>query len=565
MRYLVDFKNTATSEQIQQYLSENNCSVVQVWNNFEKVYLIESENIPPSVEIIENILSDDSVIIEPLSLGNIDINTSHFCLNDPNLPPIVINTQDQKDWWKNYTLKSPEFENPTKEISRKGFKVPVYIMDSGIKADHPEFSESVIQNIYSVTPGDFNDTNGHGTAIASIIAGKTCGLTSSIIKVVKIFSAGHNTLQSELLNALDAIISDVPELTFAVVNCSWIIDRNPWIEQKMLSAINRGIYFVTAAGNNGGTIENVTPAAMPEVLTVGSYGPDLVPSNFSNFTDESHISYTASNVNGGELDGWAPGENIYSATLNGGYGFASGTSMSAAITTAVLAYNLHDLTYSDGTRLVGYENSVVNSVIAENNLSWLCLYRADLLDLSDQKYINSRNRLASLQDAAEVDHTSNRGFPERLWGIQAGETMFGPRLFYSNEVKQAELLEPLPNNFYINPNGSMVGKPTLDQAPGDGDLYRFHFTKIRVTYTDDTTEEITVKIYIVSPSFTPDELPADHELTITLTRAGSCSNNFAQKFCEVAGEPFTTCADFCATFGGCCFYNFGKQTECLCT
>lgn len=69
-----------------------------------------------------------------------------------------------------------------------GSGVDVIIMDTGIKADHPEFQDasgaSRVQQIdwYSVTgvagtmPANFyTDDNGHGTAVASIVAGKTFG------------------------------------------------------------------------------------------------------------------------------------------------------------------------------------------------------------------------------------------------------------------------------------------------------------------------------------------------------------------------------------------------------
>lgn len=568
MAYLVDFKNNTDLNTIQDYLSINNCVVTQVWNNFEKVYLVECDNTPPKTEIVESIIVNESVIVKPLNCftsGIVEFDPYADTMYNPSYPSLTINTKDKQDWWKNYSLNTPEFDKDTVTISRKGKNTLVYIMDSGIDSSHPEFVGVDVDYVYSVTPNNFNDTNGHGTAIASIISGKTCGLTSSQLKIVKIFDSSHSTLLSEMLSALDAIINDVPKNTFAVVNCSWAVARNSFIESKMKSMIDRKIYVVASAGNNGTSIEDVTPAAMPEVLTIGSYNSDLLPSNFSNFTGQSHISNTGNEVNGGELDGWAPGEDIYCAKLNGELGFASGTSMACAVATAVLAYNLECYTAPDGTIIYGYEDTpLVNKEGKDFNFSTWCVRRPDLLDLSNEKYKNSKSLIATIYDVRDQNPLSLEGMDQKIAYYPVGESRWAAQVFTPVQTKSVEILTPLPENFCLNSRGLINGRPTADQGPKNNELYKLYTSKVKVEWKSGKINEIEIKIYVINSMdevLSNSEIPDDHELKIQLQTAQCYGGGYVQ-FCYIAGY-YIDCATTC--FGGtCCNPWYGKSAICAC-
>ena len=201
------------------------------------------------------------------------------------------------------------------------------MLDSGIDLTHSEFTGKDISLVYSLT-GDFNDTNGHGTGLASLMVGNTCGVTSTSIKVVKIFDDNQPTKQSDFLHALDAILTDMNSNInkFSIINCSWAINKNIYIEDKIKHLINAGALVVASAGNSGKPIEEVTPASMPDVLTIGAYNSDFVPCDFSDYSNPSVVSLTQGQVNTGTLDAWAPGEQIWIAnptSKGGGYGFAA--------------------------------------------------------------------------------------------------------------------------------------------------------------------------------------------------------------------------------------------------
>lgn len=508
MKYIIDFTDNSSENEITSYLTENNCEIIQVFNNFLKVYLVKSETVPPKTSIVEFITNDDEIVISPL--GEIIPVNQYFLKNNPNYPSISISTTDEKDWWKNYVIVKPEFEKETYEISRKGNRVNVYIMDSGIEATHPEFSNSSIVNLFSITD-EYADTNGHGTAIASVISGKTCGLTNATLKIVKIFDKNKTTRQSDILSALDAILGDflVNSEQMAVLNCSWHIDKNEYIENKIRNLIMQGIAVVVAAGNSGVPIANVTPASMPEVLTIGSYGLDFNPSNFSNYSNPSIISNTANSVNSGQLDGWAPGEQIWVAALDGGYAYCSGTSISAAVNSCVLAYNISDMLLSENDSC-----KVIFPNLSILTMSIWTLSRENLLELSDSKYIDSKNRITTL--------LNNLNYGDNLLDYYELKIKVGERktlkLFEPRDTKHIEIIGTLPDGFSIVSSGHIIANPISIT-----ENYQIFDFQLRVTDLNDSTKTVNVIFGIINSNFDESQLPL-HNPILKMTLDYSCTS-----------------------------------------
>jgi len=554
MKYLVDFHHGTSDQDIQSYLASNGCTVLKEWDNFDKVFLVECASEPPVTSIIERITDDeDHLAIKPL---DIYINKNWLKSVVPGLPEVTIQTSGEDDWWKNYVLQNPVFDQPTATISRKGSNVSVYIMDSGIKADHPDLDGVSITNVYSVVPGDFSDTNGHGTALASLISGKTAGITSASIKVVRIFAQGHNTLQSEFISACDAILNDFQPNTLAILNCSFTIPKNEYIESKLRQLNNAGIFIMAAAGNSGTSIEDTTPACMPEALTIGAFNSDLLPCSFSNYT--SVIANTENDVNHGELDIWAPGANIRVATLDGGFGMASGTSAATAIASAVLAFNIHDFIHPvTGERISGYHDAPLMPLSADMMFAYSHQMgaRVGLLDLSDPKYAASTNRIVTIIQNA--DTMPNASYTDLcLVRAKIGEASWGPNFFDKYRTVSIDVLEPLPENFEINPNGQIFGTPTAEQGPGPNESYKLYTAKIKVNYDDGTFEDKDINLYVTRPDFQPSEVPEDHPLAISL-QFNNCMGY--STYCGVVIA--VTCNDYCTIF--CCNMLF-KGSPCVC-
>ena len=552
MQYLIDFLNSAAQAEIDQYLIDNGCAVLKQWNNFDKIYLVESNTEPSKTSIVERVVLESAVAIKPHVL----VDSKFGCHNNPSYPSISVNTTDKKDWWKNFCYVQPKFDSDTLTLSRLGESIKVYVMDSGIDDTHPEFADANITKLYSVTPNDFNDTAGHGTALASIIVGKTCGITNAKLKVVKIFDKNHDTLQSEFLDALDAILADHEDNTFAVLNASWSIPKNEWVEHKLSLCVQEGIFVLAAAGNTGVSIENVTPASMWESLTIGAYNSDLQPCDFSNYTGPAATGQGT--VNEGELDGWAPGEEIWCAGLGGGYGFMSGTSMATAICSAVLASNLEWMTTNNDQREFYVQNLIVSTIanqLAHNNS--ILFGRYDLLELNDPKYANSINRIATLIDRCITGKPQPADEISSL--VRVGE--IADTLIYSTQLtKSVEFLDPIPNNFQISNLGRLHCRPTEENAPVGDDHYRLYAIRFNRTDLYDQTELVTVNIYVVNADKNLEEIPEDDQV-IPITLLASCLAGGGG--CK-SGATFG-CIDSCyPTYIGCCAGVKDTAFSCKC-
>jgi hypothetical protein len=563
MKYLIDFHHGVTEAQIDAYLEQYGYTFLQEWDNFDTVVLVESDVEPVKTDIVEYVLNNEILEIKPHFEQEIQFNPYNYDTNVPHLESIEISTSDEKDWWKNYVQQEPDFENPTMTFSRKGQNVIVYILDSGFNKNSPEFDNTDVSYVYSVTDNDYSDQPGHGTAIASIISGATCGITSAKLRIVKIFRPDRGTLQSEFLSALDAIINDCPDNTFAIANCSWTIPKNVWIENKLREMIFKGIFVIAAAGNNGSSIEDVTPASMTEAVTVGSFNSDLLPSQFSNYTGGSLISYAENDVNHGELDGWAPGEKIWVNGVDNLFGYSAGTSMACAVTTAVLAYNLTDLLDSNGQRMSGYENIG----IAENYfLIPLCFNRKNLLDFSDEKYANSKNFIATIR----VFKNQMVLDDEAAFIIYAGKGKKPAGLLFSpNHTKNAKLLDELPANFWINVDGRLWGNPTVDQAVNTltQEDFQKHIFRVQITNNDDEIQVRTITLYILSETFNKEDYPTDHEIVVTL-QANCSIGGVNPSGCLFRGTA-PDCSDDCIGVYGfscyCCGVTYGPKNDgCYC-
>lgn len=538
MNYLIDFKDDASNDAITAYLLTNDCEVVKIYDNFAKTYLVSSATTPAIDAIVDSIVDDDGA---PLKLlGEIIPVNQYYLLPNPNLPQITVSTTDEKDWWKNYVLVAPDFDSPSIEVTRKGECSNVYIMDSGIDATHPEFVDAQITNLFSMT-GEFADTNGHGTALASVISGKTCGLSSAHLKIVKIFDQSQETKQSDLLNALDMILSDflANPNGVGILNCSWSIPKNDYVEQKIRVLIASGIYVVVSAGNSGLSITDVTPASMPEVLTVGSFNKELHPSSFSNYTDPSIISFTANATNTGALDGWAPGEQIWVAAPGGLYGYASGTSVAAAIHSCVLAYNISDMVD---------DNAEVDSLFIKPPMFYLAsisFFNKDLLNLSDPKYSASANAISTLYNKLQKDPTSINEL-EIACRVNVGKTV---RIFNPQDTKTIKLLSPLPDGCSLQSSGALYCLFT--SVIGD---YQIFDVTVQITAIDDTVIDKTVKLAVVSETFditTVPETDSFIRLTLEACWAGCTGSCTICLYCFAAGGTTKNPICDCAPNGDC--------------
>jgi len=537
MQFLIDFKNSTDATLINNYLDDNMCQVIKTFDNFDKVYLVAASNEPPITDIIETITSDDAVSITPLDLSI----HPYFGKDNPSYTTETIPTDDLAQWWKVYSHDKLDFDQPSFTFSRKGANCDIYLMDSGILNTHAEFTDADISFLYSIN-NNFQDNNGHGTAIASVMVGKTCGITSSKLKIVKIFEQNYTTRQSDLISAFDAIITDkINNLNRAsVLNISWSIDKNTYIENKILTLINAGVYVVCSAGNSGLPITNVTPASMEQVITVGSYNQDFQPCDFSSYTPApGTIGTTNNETNFGLLDGWAPGVDIMAAKLDGGIANVSGTSISAGLASAVMAYNLDDFVHSESEGL-GWQDIPQIEMVAK------VFFRVKLLELDTSKYDFASNKILTWMINTPYEFKPVEPYIERKIRDTDGMDI---TLFLPSSIKSIVAIDSFPSHIKYSSLGVLRALPRDLLEDYVVETYRFEIT--------DTTDQVTnqtVKLIFFKSSAegTTVTLP-DTETPIKLQLTYPCSNwnynAYLNYGCFYAFEV-DGCNDNCATTYG---------------
>lgn len=179
-------------------------------------------------------------------------------------------------------------------VNAKGADILVAVLDSGIRATHDEFSDTTIHTGTNVVPdedpADVTDTVGHGTRVASLIAGKNVGVApEAAILPVRVFpensGAGNSDYLLDAANYARAQGANVQNLSLSLVSHP---DNLSVLEDN--AAAN--VLTVVAAGNDGDTnpdpwvlLDNadsgISDDALSKVLVVGAVNSDNVIASFS--------------------------------------------------------------------------------------------------------------------------------------------------------------------------------------------------------------------------------------------------------------------------------------------
>lgn len=476
MKFIIDLADNLTSEEVDALVASSGWTVLKKFEQLGNIILVESAQEIAVGGNIESVVRDDS---QPIQL------LSQYDLTQP-AENLTFSTSAQNDWWKSYTFNDIDHQQATIDVPRFGGNAIIYVVDSGIKSDHAEFTGRTITNLFSFN-GDFTDTNGHGTALASVMVGNQCGITDAHVKSVKIFQSGVPTYQSDMLAAFDAIIADASQNAgkLMVANLSWNIARNSYIESKIAILIAQGVRVVAASGNDGSEITDVTPAAMASVMTIGAYSEDFLPCDFTNYTS-SAVSITQGATNGGALDGWAPGINIRAATLDGNLAMVAGTSIAAAIHTAVLAYNSTVCTYENGN--LGYMMDDASSISLATAMA---LSRNGLLTL-DGVYASSVNKV-STAFSQQSDYVAMDGSQATfIVGIRNSVPVIR-----AVNVQSVSFDQDLPAGLTFD-NGFVHG--SLLAVPG-GKEYDYVPYVATINFTDGTSRNQVLNLGLVSDTF----------------------------------------------------------------
>ncbi|HBK56088.1 MAG TPA: peptidase S8, partial [Xanthomonadales bacterium] len=198
-----------------------------------------------------------------------------------------------------------------------GNGVNVYIIDTGIRASHVDFTGRVVSGFTAINDGNgTNDCNGHGTHVAGTAGGEVYGVAKDVtLYAVRVLGCTGSGSNAGVIAGVDFVAQQEASTgKTAVANMSLGGGASSALDTAVNNATAAGVVFVVAAGNDNQSACNFSPARAATAYTVGSTTNTDARSSFSNFG-------TCVNI-------FAPGSSITSAwhTSNTATNTISGTS-----------------------------------------------------------------------------------------------------------------------------------------------------------------------------------------------------------------------------------------------
>ncbi|MET9549062.1 S8 family peptidase [Streptomyces sp. NPDC006627] len=198
-----------------------------------------------------------------------------------------------------------------------GSGVTAYVIDTGVRISHSEISGRAV-NGYDAVDGDTTaqDGNGHGTHVATTVAGKTYGVAKNAkVVAVRVLDNNGSGTTAGVIAGIDWVTRHHTAGAPAVANMSLGGGASTSLDTAVKNSIADGVTYAVAAGNESTNAANSSPARVPAAITVGATSNTDARASFSNY--------------GSVLDIFAPGVSIKAGWHTGdtATNTISGTSM----------------------------------------------------------------------------------------------------------------------------------------------------------------------------------------------------------------------------------------------
>jgi cerevisin len=255
-----------------------------------------------------------------------------------------------------------------------GEGVDVYVIDTGINVDHDEFEGRAHWGKTMPDNDVDEDGNGHGTHCAGTIASRRYGVAKAAqVYAVKVLGSNGSGSMGDVVGGVvwaaqeAAAKMAAAKAEFAatgktshkgsVANMSLGGGKSRALDDAVNAAVDSGMHFAVAAGNDNRDACSFSPAAAEKAVTVGASTLSDDRAYFSN--------------HGKCVDVFAPGLNILSTWIGSknAVNTISGTSMASPHTAGMLAYllsiypskefNPSTLDLVDGLPIIEAQGSVV--------------------------------------------------------------------------------------------------------------------------------------------------------------------------------------------------------------
>ncbi len=355
-----EYKTSVIDESITKVLKDENIMVVEMTEDEaaelasnDGVETVEKDVFVTGSTISNNVNDKEDVFVgtdgENIhDISDMEEDGSFYIDGEPE------NTDISEEDKKNIEWSLDVINANNGEYSAGKEPVKVAVLDSGVVAT----ADIDVSKRINLIPGDenieplFEDFSGHGTAVASIIAGKDNGdgvtgvNPDAQIYSVKVLDEDNKASVSRIAEGIYKCIdenADIINMSFGTTTDSEIL------HQAVKAAEDAGILMVAAAGNRGESDKQVEyPAAYPEVLAVGATGTDAELSGMSS--------------NGEEVEVLAPGENVAVLGIWDEVNLMDGTSLSTAEVTGAASVLLS----MDKSKSPEFIRSLLNTASNQN-------------------------------------------------------------------------------------------------------------------------------------------------------------------------------------------------------
>lgn len=253
----------------------------------------------------------------------------------PEASPTPQTVPSQSVSWGVRTMLGDE----TLKQTTGGAGVTIAILDTGIDRTHPDL-KARIDGCFDLTDAksgfvkdSCDDTNGHGTHMAGIIAADGGELGDGLygfapqasISAYRVCDRDGICLSDDIAVGMHAAVDAGAQIIVLGLGGE---ARSSFVDDALAYAKENNVLVIAAAGNDGPYADSVDwPARNPLTVSVGALDNHLAVAEFS--SQGINRKTKAYQSNEGDVEFAAPGVNIESTFRDGGYAILSGTSMAA--------------------------------------------------------------------------------------------------------------------------------------------------------------------------------------------------------------------------------------------
>jgi len=209
--------------------------------------------------------------------------------------------------WQESFVSASTYNYP----SQAGSGVDAYIIDTGILTTHTDFGGRAIFGFKSNANWPNSDDQGHGTHVASTVAGTRFGVAKQArLIAVKVLGPDGSGTTAGVIAGVEYTVRS--RTRASVGNMSLGGGYSAALNTACNNAARAGVIMVVAAGNENQYAGNVSPASADDVICVGASTRVDYRSAFSNYGDYVHVFAPGSDV----LGAWI-GSNTASRVISG--------------------------------------------------------------------------------------------------------------------------------------------------------------------------------------------------------------------------------------------------------